>query len=89
MRRAKHTYIRLAAFFASQPPGARTLVLGLGEIESVMGARLPLDASSESWWHNDVTRVHARAWLQSGWEVAAMDAGLGQVSFIRSGSSLE
>lgn len=83
MRRSKRTYIRLAAFFAAQPPDVDRLVLHLDEIEEVTGEGLPSRAVFPFWWSNDPASAHARAWLSSGWHVVEMNAGLKRVEFAR------
>lgn len=86
MRRAKRTYIRLAAFFAAQPPDINQIVMQLSEIEEVLGEPLPPQASFPFWWSNDPTKVHSRAWVSSGWRVTDMDARDKRVEFTRSTS---
>lgn len=83
VRRRKRTYIRLAAFFAAQPSSLECLVMRLGEIEEVMGERLPPHASFPFWWSNDPSKVHSRAWSSPGWKVAEMDAPSRRVTFVR------
>lgn len=82
-RRAKRTYIRLAAFFAAQPPRLECLVMHLRDIEEVLGERLPAHAAYPFWWSNDASNVHSRAWLSSGWRVAKMDPDSKRVTFVK------
>jgi len=83
VRSSRRTYIRLAAYFSSQPPGIDQLVLHLSEIEQLIGERLPAEASSSPWWSNESALPHHRAWLVSGWRVAAMDDRANRVAFVR------
>lgn len=83
MRRATRTYLRLAAYFCAQLPGADRLVMTLAEIERVTGERLPQEARSSAWWSNDPAEAHARAWLSCGWRVVVMDQRGGWVEFAR------
>lgn len=76
-------YIRLAAFLAAQPGGVDRLEMSLHEIEEVVGERLPAGARFPSWWKNDQRRMHSRAWLTAGWEVARMEGGGSSIEFLR------
>lgn len=71
-RRRSLSYIRLAAWFAAQPGDVDRVTLTLDEIEEVIGAPLPPVARFPSWWRNDVTKTHSRAWLTAGWTVEEM-----------------
>ncbi len=79
-------YIRLAAFFAGQPPGVDRLSLTLSEIEGLVGQPLPGNARFPSWWRNDSHKMHSRAWLTAGWEVEGMDQEGASIIFVRSES---
>lgn len=83
LRRTKRTYIRLAAHLAAQPDDVDLLGMSLGEIEEVLGERLPPHASFPFWWNNEGLTVHSRAWLSSGWRVAEMDPEAKRVEFTR------
>jgi hypothetical protein len=80
-------YIRLAAFLAGQPGSVDRIEMTVGEIEDVVGEELPDHARFPSWWRNDDRKMHARAWLTAGWEVASMAAAEGKVVFIRTESA--
>lgn len=73
LRRAKRTYIPLAAHLAGQPDEVDRVVMRLAEIEQILGERLPPHAAFPFWWNNEGLTAHSRAWLSSGWEVASMD----------------
>lgn len=89
MPRPKRTYLRLASFFASQPPGVNRLSLTIDEIEEVVGEQLPPHSKFPFWWHNEAENVHSRAWLTAGWRVAEMIKTEKRVVFERSRSILE
>lgn len=89
MRRPKRTYIRLAAFFAAQPPDVERLVMDLSEIEDVMDEHLPPHASFPFWWSNDSSSVHSRAWVSSGWRVSEMDPQTKRVEFVRASQDVK
>lgn len=83
MRRTKRTYIRLAAYFAALPKATGRVEMTLKDIERILGEPLPPHARFPFWWINDHTKVHARAWLSSNWEVAEMDRYSRTVKFKR------
>ena len=59
-----------------------------GEIEEVLGFKLPTSARKYSaWWDNEVdgTHVQARAWVEAGWEATELDLGFERVTFVREG----
>ena len=76
-------YIRLAAYLAGQPDDVETLTMTLGQVEDIIGARLPANARFPSWWRNDGRRMHSRAWLTAGWEVRVMRSGDATILFNR------
>ena len=82
-RRRSLKYIRLAAYLAGQTQSIERLEMSLGEIEAIVGERLPEGARFPSWWRNDDRRMHARAWLTAGWLVDGMVAAEGRVVFVR------
>ncbi len=60
--------------------------LSFGEIERVLGFKLPKSAyRHEAWWANDAAgHSHARAWLKSGWRTETIDLVGRKVTFRRS-----
>lgn len=82
-KRRSLSYIRLAAFLASQPPGTDAIELSVGEIADLVDEELPANARFPSWWRNDPKRMHSRAWLTAGWEVARMGGARASVLFVR------
>jgi hypothetical protein len=76
-------YIRLAAHLASQPSTTVEITMTLKEIEGIVEESLPGNARFPSWWRNDHHRMHSRAWLTAGWEVAEMNGKDGTVVFTR------
>jgi hypothetical protein len=57
--------------------------MSIPEIEAIVDDSLPNPARFPSWWRNDERRMHARAWLAAGWEVAEMSAPEARVVFVR------
>lgn len=82
-RRRSLSYIRLAAFLASQPPNTDAIEMSIDEIADLVDEELPANARFPSWWRNDPKRMHSRAWLTAGWEVAQMRGGRATVLFVR------
>jgi hypothetical protein len=76
-------YIQLAAYLASRPPSAVEITMTLKEVEDIVGESLPANARFPSWWRNDHHRMHSRAWLTAGWEVAEMNGKDATVVFVR------
>lgn len=60
--------------------------LSFGEIERVLGFKLPKSAyEHEAWWSNNATgHSHARAWLNAGWRTGDVDLAGRKVTFQRS-----
>ena len=83
MGRRSLKYIRLAAFFAGQPPDVEELRLTVMQIEDLIGQPLPTNARFPSWWRNDEHKMHSRAWLTAGWQVDHMNAETAEVVFTR------
>jgi hypothetical protein len=82
-RRRSLEYIRLAAWLAGQPRGRTRIEMTLEEVEELLGRSLPPGARWPSWWRNDGRRVHSRAWLLAGWEIAEVRVETGTVVFAR------
>lgn len=82
-KRRSLSYIRLAAFLASQPPGKDAIEMSVDEIATLVDEELPANARFPSWWRNDPKRMHSRAWLTAGWEVAQMGGPRASVLFVR------
>ncbi|WP_430537430.1 DUF7662 domain-containing protein [Blastococcus saxobsidens] len=61
------------------------VTLGFADIDELLGAALPASADHHrAWWANDPTHVQARAWLDAGWAVDAVDRRARRVRFRRS-----
>jgi hypothetical protein len=68
-----------------QGAGVASRRMGFGEIEQILGFKLPKSAyEHEAWWSNNATgHSHARAWLASGWRTEAVDLKGRKVTFQR------
>jgi hypothetical protein len=82
-RRRSLSYIRLAAWLAGQPAELTSIEMSLEEIEDLLGRTLPDGARWPSWWRNDQRRLHSRAWLLAGWEIAEVHVDRRRVVFAR------
>jgi hypothetical protein len=57
-----------------------TVKLGFARIDGIIGDNLPMDAyKSADWWDNKSSRLHAKAWLEAGWEVQEVNLKEGYV----------
>ena len=74
-------YEPLPRFLASVGETARRM--SFGEIERILGFKLPKSAyQHEAWWSNNATgHSHARAWQKSGWRTEAVDLTARKVTF--------
>jgi hypothetical protein len=76
-------YEPLPQFLASV--GGKAHRMTFGEIERILGFKLPGSAyQHEAWWSNNATgHSHARAWLKFGWRTEAVDLKGKKVTFHR------
>ena len=64
------------------------VTLGFADIEELIGGGLPVSAHQHpAWWSNEQEgrHVQARAWLEAGWRVDAVDQRARRVRFRRVG----
>jgi hypothetical protein len=59
--------------------------MSFGQIERIVGFKLPKSAyEHEAWWSNNETgHSHARAWLRAGWRTMDVDLAGRKVTFQR------
>ena len=56
--------------------------LGFARIDGLIGSNLPMEAyRDEKWWSNAASVVHAKGWLDAGWEVQEVNLKEGFVVF--------
>lgn len=56
--------------------------LSFSEMDGIIGDNLPMTAyKTENWWSNTPTNVHAKAWLDAGWNVQETNLKEGYVIF--------
>ena len=56
--------------------------LSFAKVDGIIGDNLPMSAyKTEKWWINMPTNVHAKAWLDAGWEAEEVNLKEGYVVF--------
>jgi hypothetical protein len=77
-------YEPLPQFLASTHGPVKRMTFG--EIERILGFKLPKSAyKHEAWWSNNAAgHSHARAWLAAGWRTQDVDLAGRRVTFQRS-----
>lgn len=71
-------YLKFRGAFTS------TVRLGFARMDGIIGDNLPMEAyKSEKWWENTSSHMHARAWLEAGWEAQEVNLKEGYVVFKR------
>ena len=80
---SKYAPLQMRLMAVSPSEGYETL--SFGEIEQIIGDKLPPSAHDHrAWWSNRAgSHVQARAWLEAGWEVESVDQGAQTVRFRR------
>ena len=81
-RRSVSKYDGLARYLKFRGSFTDTVKLSFARIDGVIGDNLPMEAyKTEKWWENAPTRLHAKAWLEAGWETQETDLKEGYVIF--------
>jgi hypothetical protein len=71
-------YLKFRASFTD------TVKLPFAKMDGIIGDNLPMSAyRTEKWWSNLSTNVHAKAWLDAGWEASEVNLKEGYVVFKR------
>jgi hypothetical protein len=61
-----------------------TVKLSFARIDGLIGSNLPMAAYRDpSWWSNTSSSVHAKSWLDAGWEVQEANLKEGTVTLIK------
>ncbi|MEM2567248.1 MAG: hypothetical protein QXH20_02090 [Candidatus Bathyarchaeia archaeon] len=69
-------YLKFRAVFTD------SVKLSFAQIDGIIGDNLPMEAyRSKEWWANSPDTVHARAWLDAGWETSEVNLKEGYVIF--------
>jgi hypothetical protein len=76
-------YDPLGTFLAGRPDDE--IPLSFGEVERILGFRLPDSARNwPAWWSNNPgTHVGVRVWRDAGWKTSRVDLGSERVTFVR------
>jgi hypothetical protein len=70
------SYLKFRASFTS------AVKLSFAKMDGIISDNLPMSAyRDEKWWNNLPTNVHARAWLDAGWNVQEVNLKEGYVLF--------
>jgi hypothetical protein len=87
-------YARLGAYLAARPLVEMRVMLGFGEVETLLASPLPSAARRKrrlaqgAWWHGNARQPYAwRGWLRVGWHVEAVDLAAETVTFARTGGA--
>jgi hypothetical protein len=76
------SYLKFRAAFTD------SVKLSFAQIDGIIGDNLPMEAyRSENWWANHPSSVHARTWLDAGWEASEVNLKEGYVIFKKVKSS--
>jgi hypothetical protein len=81
-----HKYNPLEDWFRAQSAGTRQLTLTFGDIEKIIGEKLPKSAQKlKTWWTNLPPEGCSprNSWLRTGWEVETADQVKEIVAFRR------
>lgn len=80
--RTVEKYSGLAGYLKFRGAFTSMVKLSFARIDGVIGDNLPLAAyKTESWWSNAPGSVHAKGWLEAGWEVQEVNLKEGYVIF--------
>jgi hypothetical protein len=60
----------------------RLVKLSFARIDGLIGSNLPINAyRDEKWWSNSASNIHAKSWLDAGWEIQEVNLKEGSVVF--------
>ncbi|MBI5880388.1 MAG: hypothetical protein HZB53_22275 [Chloroflexi bacterium] len=80
-------YAALHRWLKAQPAGKSRVEMSFKRIEEILQAQLPRSAYDyDAWWRDaseGSSHVQARAWLDAGWRITALNRSNGSVTFTR------
>ncbi|MEM1552376.1 MAG: hypothetical protein QXH03_06900 [Candidatus Bathyarchaeia archaeon] len=80
--KSKAKYEPLKGYLKFRAAFTDSVKLSFAQIDGIIGDNLPMEAyRSESWWANSPDTVHARSWLDAGWETSEVNLKEGYVIF--------
>jgi len=80
--RSRSKYGGLTGHLKFRGAFTRVVKLSFARVDGLIGSNLPMGAyREEAWWSNSASSVHAKAWLDAGWEVQEVNLKEGLVVF--------
>jgi hypothetical protein len=80
--RSRSKYSGLAGHLKFRGAFTSVVKLSFARIDGLIGSNLPMKAyREEAWWSNSASSVHAKGWLDAGWEVEKVNLEKGFVVF--------
>ena len=80
--RSRSKYSGLTGHLKFRGSFTSVVKLSFARIDGLIGSNLPMAAyREEAWWSNSASSVHAKAWLDAGWEVQEVNLKEGFVVF--------
>jgi len=80
--RSVSKYGGLAGYLKFRSSFTDVVKLSFAKMDGIIGDNLPMSAyRDEKWWSNVPTNVHAKAWLDAGWNVQEVNLKEGYVVF--------
>ena len=78
-------YNPLENYLAILPASRGEVRLSFEHIERMLNDKLPPSAKQSAWWSNETegSHVQARAWMDAGWKVDAVNFSQKWVRFVR------
>jgi hypothetical protein len=81
-RRSVSKYAGLGGYLKFRGSFTDMVKLGFARVDGIIGDNLPMEAyKSEKWWSNASSSIHARVWLDAGWETREVNLKDGYVVF--------
>ena len=82
MPRSSSKYDALGRYLKFRGGFTDSVKLPFAKIDGIVGDNLPMSAyKMEGWWRNAGSNVHARQWIEAGWEVQEVNIDEGYVVF--------
>jgi hypothetical protein len=80
--RSRSKYDGLTGHLKFRGAFTRVVKLSFARIDGLISSNLPMTAyRKEEWWSNSASSVHAKSWLDAGWEVQEVNLKEGFVVF--------
>jgi hypothetical protein len=80
--RSVSKYGGLSSYLKFRASFTNVVKLSFARMDGIIGDNLPMNAyRDEKWWSNMLTNVHAKAWLDAGWNVQEVNLKEGYVVF--------